>query len=223
MNKPAASIHTISQSAIDGSVDVLRAGGIVAFPTETYYGLAVDPFNREALSSLFAAKKRAASKPILTLINSREQLSLLARHVSSKFTLLMDQFWPGPLTLIFDAQENLPSLLTGDTGTIGIRQSSHPVANMLVAAFAGPITATSANISGQAPAITAQEIERYFGANINMVLDGGKTPGGMGSTIIGIKEDKLQLIRDGVVPYGKVTAALSSHEGRTVRHETQFL
>lgn len=201
---------TISVAVFDNAVQVLRQGGVVAFPTETYYGLAVDPFNQDALSRLFAVKKRAISKPVLTLINNREHLQLLVIDISPVFTLLMDQFWPGPLTLVFSAQQSLPALLTGNTDTVGVRQSSHPVANMLADAFGGPITATSANISGQEPAVAATEIKKFFRKGVDAIINGGKTPGGKGSTIIGIRQNRLQCLRDGVVPYTKIIAAVSA-------------
>jgi L-threonylcarbamoyladenylate synthase len=108
----------------------------------------------------------------------------------------------------------LPLMLTGDTDTIGVRHSSHPVANMLVAAFGGPITATSANIAGQKPAVSAPEIERYFRKGVDAILNGGKTPGGKGSTIIGLGENRLRLIRDGVVPLTRIIEAVSASADR---------
>lgn len=202
----SALIHPFSETAVIKAVAVLRHGGIVAFPTETYYGLAVDPFNTAALSRLFAVKKRETRKPILTLVNSREQLSQLVRVIPLPFQTLMDRFWPGPLTLVFEGGPGLPPLLTGHTNTVGIRQSSHPVALRLSLFFGGAITATSANISGYAPAVIADDIARNFGTGIDMVIDGGKTPGGAGSTLVGIDKGQLQLIRKGVIPFAEITA-----------------
>ena len=202
-------LHPFSETAVERAVAILRQGGIVAFPTETYYGLAVDPFNKDALSRLFVVKKRETRKPILTLVNSRKQLSQLVRDIPAPFQILMDRFWPGPLTLVFEGDAGLPPLLTGHTNTVGIRQSSHPVARQLSSSFGSPITATSANISGCAPAVNAVEIVNTFGTEIDMVIDGGTTPGGAGSTLVDIDQGRLRLIREGVIPFAEVAAALS--------------
>ncbi len=205
----SALIHPFSETAVERGFAILRQGGIVAFPTETYYGLAVDPFNPDALSRLFAVKKRETTKPILTLVSDRDQLSQLVPVVPVPFQILMDRFWPGPLTLVIAGGTELPSLLTGHTNTVGVRQSSHPVARQLSSSFGSPITATSANISGCAPAVNAVEIVNTFGTEIDMVIDGGTTPGGAGSTLVGIDQGRLRLIREGVIPFAEVAAALS--------------
>jgi len=206
----SACIHLFSEAAVERAVGVLRQGGIVAFPTETYYGLAVDPFNPDALRRLFAAKKRTTQKPILTVVNSREQLAPLILDTPALFQILMDRFWPGPLTLIFQGSKYLPSLLTGHTGTIGVRWSSNLVACRLAAIFGNAVTATSANLSGCKPAVTAAECSRYFGSGIDMVIDGGTTPGGLGSTLVGIEKGNLQLLRNGVIPFVEIATACQS-------------
>jgi len=185
---------------------VLHAGGVVALPTETYYGLAVDPFNKEAVSRLFALKRRPPDKPVLTLVESTGQLGLLAQTVPPQLSPLMERFWPGPLTIVFEAREEVPQVLTGYTGTIGVRISSHPVAARLVKEFGGPITATSANVSGQPAAVTAEEVIGQLGPDVDMVLDGGPTPGGAGSTIVALRENDLVIIRPGVIPAGDILA-----------------
>lgn len=190
------------------AVEVLKAGGIVAFPTETYYGLAVDPFNATALEYLFRLKRRDSNKPVLTLVQDTDQLTFLVSDIPPVYPLLMRAFWPGPLTLIFDGLSNLPSLLTCDAGTVGVRISSSVVAQELVKAFGRPITATSANISGQDPAINAMQVESQFGRDIDCVIDGGKTPGGNGSTIVGCKNNELVLIRNGVISYERIISLI---------------
>jgi L-threonylcarbamoyladenylate synthase len=186
---------------------VLRQGGVVAFPTETYYGLAVDPFNSQALERLFQMKRRPAEKPILVLIDSQEHLPLLASEVPNQFHALMDRFWPGPLTLIFPAQPHLSPVLTAGTGTIGLRISSHPLARSLTALSAGAITATSANISGRPPAVTEQEVLAQFGHDLDWLLKAGSTAGGTASTIIAADQGGLRLVRQGVIPFSEVEKA----------------
>ncbi len=198
--------HTVayqpcSMADLNRAVAVLNGGGVVAFPTETYYGLAVDPLNPLALNHLFSLKQRDISKPILTLVDDRASLSFLAQDIPIIYEPLMKEFWPGPLTLIFQARLNLPTLLTAGTSTIGVRHSSHPFARQLLRAFGRPLTATSANISGYAAAVDAYEVKTQFGSKIDVVFDGGRTPGTVGSTIIGLEGDRLKLIREGVIPY----------------------
>lgn len=208
--------HTVayqpcSMADLNRAVAVLNNGGVVAFPTETYYGLAVDPLNPLALNHLFSLKQRDIAKPILTLVDDRESLSALVHEVPVVYLQLMDKFWPGPLTLIFQAKINLPNLLTAGTSTIGVRQSSHPFARQLLRAFGRPITATSANISGQDAAIDAHEVRAQFGARIDMIFDGGRAPGKLGSTIIGLDGTNIKLIREGVIAFDEIM--------RTVRQE----
>ncbi|HET97115.1 MAG TPA: threonylcarbamoyl-AMP synthase [Desulfurivibrio alkaliphilus] len=203
----------VGEGEIARAVAVIRAGGMVAFPTETYYGLAVDPFNQEALSRLFAVKRRAPDKPILCLVHERGQLGLLARRVPEAYEPLIASFWPGPLTLIFEAREEVPLALTGYSGTVGIRISSHPLATRLAEAFGGPISATSANLSGLPAAASAAEVTAQLGPDVDLVLDGGATPGGSGSTLVGFAGDEPILIRSGVISREE----LMDKSGREIR------
>ena len=199
----------VTDEALAHACAVLQAGGVVAFPTETYYGLAVDPFNRAALSRLFTLKGRSADKPVLLIIDNPSQLDSLAAEVPPPFAVLMEKFWPGPLTLVFPGAESLPELLTGHRGTIGLRVSSHPVARQLVRAFGRPITATSANFSGQSAAVTACGVREQLGLGVDVVIDGGETPGGQGSTLLGYQEGKVCLLRAGVIPFAQIEAVLA--------------
>lgn len=194
----------VDNKSLGHATDLLRAGGVVAFPTETYYGLAVDPFNPAALDRLFRVKHRPSRLPILVLVGRRSQLPLLTSEVPSLYQRLMENFWPGPLTLIFPALPTLPHQLTGQTGTVGIRHSPHQVANALIDAFNGPITATSANISGYPAASSAEDVARMFGDDLDLILDGGLTPGGKGSTLVGMEQNQLVCIRDGQIDYTEV-------------------
>lgn len=212
--RDSISYQPCSMADLDRAVAVLNSGGVVAFPTETYYGLAVDPFNPLALNNLFALKQREVRKPILTLVDDRESLALLVQEVPDQYRAVMAEFWPGPLTLIFQARVNLPSLLTAGTGTIGVRQSSHPFARQLLRAFGRPITATSANISGRAAAVDAHEVKSQFGSQIDLIFDGGRTPGILGSTIIGLDGDNLLLVREGVIPFADIRQVFRTRPGK---------
>ena len=196
--------RVLDQTALARAVALLRAGGVVAFPTETYYGLAVDPFNREALRRLFRLKARPQAKPVLVLVRDAAQIPLLATHTPPQYEPLMRRFWPGPLTLIFPARDDLPPELTAGTGGVGIRQSPHPAATQLLEAFGGPLTATSCNRSGRPPATTAEEAAALFADELFLTLNGGPTPGGAGSTILGLREGRLVCMRSGKVPVNEV-------------------
>lgn len=201
--------HLVTDEALAHACAVLRAGGVVAFPTETYYGLAVDPFNQAALSRLFALKGRSPDKPVLLIVDNPSHLSSLVMEIPPAFTILMQKFWPGPLTLVFPGAASLPEMLTGCRGTIGARVSSHPVARQLVRGFGRPITATSANLSGHPAAVTASGVLDQLGSEVDAVLDGGETPGGQGSTILGYQEGKVCLLRAGVIPFAQIEAVLA--------------
>ena len=187
---------------------VIHQGGVVAFPTETYYGLAVDPFNPDAVERLFHLKQRPLAKPLLTLISEKSQLTRLTPAIPAQYERLMDCFWPGPLTLVFEALSSLSPSVCGGTETIGVRISSHSLATALVVETGQPITATSANVSGCLPAVTAAEVMQAFDVCPDYVLDGGRTPGGKGSTLIGLKRKEPLLIREGVIDFSKITHCL---------------
>ena len=200
MNQPVIGTEeTFQRAAV-----ILRSGGVVAFSTETYYGLAVDPLQHQALERLFRIKQRSRNLPILVLVSGIEQIHLLASELPTMFYRLIDCFWPGPLTLVCPALPTLPPSLTGNTGTIGLRQSPDETANRLIAAFGGPITATSANISGAAAAVTPDEVARIFGAEVDLILDGGTAPGGSGSTLVGFRGESLYCLREGKIAFHAV-------------------
>ena len=189
-----------SEDALIEAASCLRQGGLIAFPTETYYGLGVDPFNSKALQRLFAVKRRPAAKPVLVLVENQAQVPLLAAQVPAPLQKLINHFWPGPLTVVCPARPDLPELLTGGTGTVGIRHSPEPTVARLLAAVGGPITATSANCSAQPAAVTAAEVEAIFGSQLDLIIDGGSTPGGHSSTLIGCDDQgRLRCLREGQI------------------------
>lgn len=196
------------EEVLTKAAHILRQGGVVAFPTETYYGLAADPFCEEALKKIFVLKQRPLKKPLLTIIDDNSQLDLLVTEIPTPFHNLMTSFWPGPLTLIFPARPSLFSLLTGGTGTIGVRLSSHPIARELLRFFGGPLTATSANIAGQQPAVTVLDLKVQFGQKLDGVIDGGTLPGAGGSTIVGYDGSDITFIRAGVISSDRIKWAL---------------
>ena len=191
-------------TSVERAATILRQGGIVAFPTETYYGLAVDPCCEPAVARLFQVKRRPAHKPLLLLIDRIEQLPEVAADIPPRYRELMERFWPGPLTLIFPANKKLPEEVTGHTGSVGVRISPHPIARELIRKTGGPITATSANLSDRMPAKTAREVWAIFRDELDYILDGGETAGGLCSTVVGLDEGELVLVRRGQIdPWGR--------------------
>lgn len=179
---------------------VLVRGGVVACPTESFYGLAVDAYNEAAIRKLFSLKRRDPGRPVLILIPSTESLRDCVTHIPPVAVPLIHEFWPGGLTLIFDASKSISPLLTGGTKTIGIRLSSHPVATVLAQSIQGPVTGTSANISGAPPCRRAEEVKAHFGEMIDLIIDSGETSGGIGSTVLDVTINPPKILRDGMIP-----------------------
>ena len=186
---------------------VLDAHGVIALPTETYYGLAVSPTDTAALQRLMELKGRPADKPILVLIGSPDQLPQLVRSIPPAAALLMELFWPGPLTIVFPAAPDLPALLTAGTGTIGVRQSPLLQLQHLLQGT-GPLTGTSANRSSEPPLDDAVAVQRTLGAGVELILDGGRTPGGLPSTMVDAR-DRPHLLRAGALSTDLIRAALA--------------
>jgi len=184
---------------IKKAAQIVLQGGVIAFPTETFYGLAADSSNEFALKKIFQVKKREEGKPLLLLVADRSWLKGLVQEISPQAGRLMDKFWPGPLTLVFKASPHLSPLLTADTGKIGIRLSPHPVTQALVQAVGRAITGTSANLSGHPGTLTAREVHQSLGESLDAVLDGGKTAGGPGSTVLDLSDPTPRIIREGMI------------------------
>jgi L-threonylcarbamoyladenylate synthase len=182
------------------AVEILRGGGVAAFPTETFYGLAVDPMNPSAVERLFRIKGRTFRRAIALITGSRIDIEEYTAEIPTDAKRLMTCYWPGPLTLVFAASKRIDTRLSAGTGKIGIRVSSHPIAEFLSNKLGGPITATSANLSGAAECCTAEEVLAIFGNKIDLIIDGGPTPGGKGSTFVDVTTDPPQCLREGVIP-----------------------
>ena len=186
----------------------LRAGGIVVYPTETLYGLGCDATDERALRRLVALKGRDGGKPISVLVDSRAMLERIVIGVTASAERLIDAFWPGALTIVFPARADLSPLLTGGRGTIGARISPHAIASRLVEALGRPLTSTSANPGGEAPAATIAAARDLFGDAVAAYLDGGALAGGVGSSVVDCTVDPPVLFREGVVTRAAITAVL---------------
>jgi L-threonylcarbamoyladenylate synthase len=206
---PCPIFQSDSQGIIKAAQIILQ-GGVIAFPTETFYGLAAEAGTEAALKKIFRAKGREEGKPLLLLVADHSWLQGLVQGVPPLAERLIKKFWPGPLTLVFEASSQLSPLLTANTGKIGIRVSSHPVAQALVRAVGRPITGTSANLSGQPSTSTAEEVFQSLGTTLEAILDGGKTAGGLGSTVLDVSGSPPRILREGVIPEEELRVFSSS-------------
>ena len=189
--------------------NIISDGGAVAFPTESFYGLGVDATNEKAIQRLFAIKKRKSDHPVLILIANREMLEQYVAHVPNVADTLIREFWPGGLTMVFEAGLKTPRSLTADTGKIGVRLSSHPIATGLAQRMGLPITGTSANVSSEPACINADEVSRSLGSTVDLILDGGRCEGGLGSTILDVTVKPPRILREGMVSREDLKAYIS--------------
>jgi L-threonylcarbamoyladenylate synthase len=186
------------------------SGGVVAVPTESFYGLAVNALDKEAISRLLEIKKRSEDHPILILISSADDLSRYVSRISPVARELIKGFWPGGLTMVFAAGPILPVSLTGGSGKIGIRLSSHPVPAALASAAGVAITGTSANVTGEPPFTDPAELLTALGSQVDLILDAGKTAGGKGSTVLDVTVSPPVILREGMVTRRLLQPFLSS-------------
>ncbi|HEV8662390.1 MAG TPA: L-threonylcarbamoyladenylate synthase [Candidatus Methylomirabilis sp.] len=185
--------------AVEEAAAVLRAGGLVVFPTDTLYALGADPLNGEALRRLVRAKG-SRGKAIPLLLPGPEALGEVASEVPGLALVLASQFWPGPLTLVVRARPGLPEVLTGGTGTVGVRVPAGPVALGLLRTLGGPVTGTSANRTGERAPRQVEDVAAEFAAHLDLLLDGGACPVGVPSTVLDLTTDPPCVRRIGAVP-----------------------
>jgi L-threonylcarbamoyladenylate synthase len=192
--------HAPPAAALAASEQALRAGGIVALPTETFYGLAADPFLPGTLAAVNALKGKDATSPILLLLADLAQAAPLMAGTPPGFAALA-ALWPGPLTLVVPASAAVPPEVSGGRGTVGIRVPGLPLPRLLAAHLGGPITGVSANRTGQAPPTRASEVQAAFPQGLAIVLDGGETGGGAPSTLVDLTVAPPRCLREGALPW----------------------
>ncbi len=200
-------IFKISQSSPDPLVvseiaDLLKTGAVIAYPTDTFYGLGADISNLSAIERLYSIKNRMPDKPILILISDKKMLPPLIAdgYITQTAERLTDTFWPGPLTLVFNASKSVPPVITAHTGKIGIRLPDNELCKLLIDKLEHPITATSANMSGGGSIDDPSDIEKSIGDKIDFLVDGGKTKGGRASTVVDVTGERPVIIREGAIP-----------------------
>jgi len=192
------------KKVIKEALKALKKGGIVAYPTESFYALGVMANDKTALKKLYALKKRPLEKALPLIVGNEKILKSIVKSIPPQAEKLIKKYWPGPLTIIFYAKENLPQMLTGKKNKIAIRIPGESFALHLAKAADFPITATSANPSGKPPAQSAEEVINYFKEDIDLVVDQGKTPGGEPSTIIDVTVIPLRVLREGKISLSKL-------------------
>jgi L-threonylcarbamoyladenylate synthase len=198
-----------SSRIIAAAADIITKGGIIAFPTRCLYGLGAAAFNPAAVDRLFVIKRRPVQKPILVLIGNAVQLDGLVKTIPRTAARLMAHFWPGRVTLVFQASSTVPVNLTAGTGKIGIRMPGSAVASALVGAVQGPITGTSANLSGRPGCYQIADLEPEIAGQLDLILDAGMLRGGKGSTVVDVTGDVPCIIREGEVSAEKILALVA--------------
>jgi L-threonylcarbamoyladenylate synthase len=188
---------------------IILSQGIVIFPAQCLYGVAANALDPKAVRKVFNIKQRPKNNPILVLIQDKNDLKTLVKKIPPQAEILMDQFWPGNLTLVFEAADHISTLLTANTGKIGIRVPGHPIARALVNQVQGPVTGTSANLSGQPGCSLVTQLPKTMVQAADLILDAGPLKGGTGSTLVDVTTDPLCILRQGVVTDKEIRQALS--------------
>jgi tRNA threonylcarbamoyl adenosine modification protein (Sua5/YciO/YrdC/YwlC family) len=198
------------RDVVDYAAGFIKRGEVVGVPTDTFYGLSADPFNLAAIEAVFQAKGRPETKALPILVSSIEQAVTLMREVPDIFLLLAHKFWPGALTLVVEATHRLPLKVTGNSGRVALRWANSPIPTAIIEAVGGPITGTSANLSGFPSCTNAAQIVKQLGNCLPLILDAGDTGAVLASTIVRIDGDHWTLAREGALPEEEILKALKS-------------
>ena len=190
------------------AAEVIAAGGVIAFRTDTFYGLGADPFNREALGRVNELKGRDGNKPLLVVISDALEAKRFLINQSQLFDLVSARHWPGALTIVVRAKPEVPDELTAASGTIGLRLPGDESVRSLIRACGGALTATSANLAGEPPARAAEEVARSFPTGLDLIVNGGASPGDRPSTVLDISGQSPRLIREGAVSLSRLRETL---------------
>jgi L-threonylcarbamoyladenylate synthase len=195
-------------AALRYAADFIRRGELVAIPTDTFYGIAADPFNLAAIDQIYRVKGRPETRALPILVNATSQAVALARDVPYTFHKLAAKFWPGPLTLLVEASSGVPLKVTAHTGNVALRWPKSPIVDALISLVKGPVTGTSGNISGQPACATAIDLLEQMGDRLPLILDAGETPGNLASTIVKLEGEDWEIMREGVITEQEIRAAM---------------
>jgi L-threonylcarbamoyladenylate synthase len=200
----------VLQREIEKGVKILQMGGVIAFPTDTVYGLGADAFNAKAVERIYGIKTRPKHQQLPLLIANVERLMTLADPIPEIAWFLAKRFWPGGLTLVLPKIDSLPVYLASGP-TIAVRVPNHPVCLALIQRLGNPITGTSANISGHPAALTADEVRQQLGEKIDLIINGGKCPGGKESTVVDVTRESPTILRQGIIPLDEIDKAYKDY------------
>ena len=189
-----------SPSAIEWAAERLAQGGVIALPTDTVYGIAASLSHPAALRRVYEIKGRPENKPLPVLVSSPQAAERIVLEFSHDVGLLLDRFWPGPLTVVLPARRGMPVEVTAGGDTVGVRMPNHPLAIEVIAKAGGAVACTSANLSGDEPACSAADVAGGLGEALDLILDGGVSPGGVPSTVVAVEAGGLRVLREGAIP-----------------------
>ena len=204
----------MNSAVIADARGALAAGQAIVYPTETFYAVGVDALSSDALARLFAIKGREPGKPVALIAADTAMAFAVAREVPAVARVLAEAFWPGPLTLVLPARGEIPAPLIGDDGGVGVRVSSHPIARALCAGFGRPLTATSANLAGEPPAVEPEVARRALGDKIKVFVEDGRLAGGAPSTVVTFAGSQMRVLRPGAISELQLTARLAARAPR---------
>jgi L-threonylcarbamoyladenylate synthase len=207
-SSPQAKITAALLRQVKKAAGVMRSGGTVAFPTDTVYGLGADVFNGVAVIKVFTAKKRPLSMPLPILIAEISQLRELVEDIPAAGKILIDKYWPGGLTIIFNKAPAFSSLALAGSGKVAIRLPGHPLTLRLIRELGRPIVGTSANLHNSPAALTSAEVHQQLGDSVDFIIDGGPCPGGIESTIVDVTVNPPLILRKGAIPEKEIMGLL---------------
>jgi L-threonylcarbamoyladenylate synthase len=197
-------------AALRYACDFIQRGLVVGIPTDTFYGLAADPFNLAAVEQIYQIKGRPDTRALPILVNSIEQASGLARELPEMFPKLARKFWPGALTLLVDASNRLPLKVTANTGRVALRWPNSKIVTWLIEMLEGPVTGTSANISGFPACTQCEQLVKQLGDRLPLILDSGETGATLASTIVDVRNNTWSIVREGIISEADIRAALEA-------------
>jgi L-threonylcarbamoyladenylate synthase len=197
--------------SIRHAVEVLKRGGVVAFPTDTVYGLGCDAFNIAAVRRVYEIKQRSYSLPMPVLLGDLAQLDMVARTVSNLARFLMDRFWPGGLTLVLSRTTSVPDIVTAGSNRVGVRLPNHVVPLTISRLLGVPIIGTSANLSDRPSPVTAEDVRQQLGDSVDFVVEFGRCPGGRESTVVDVNAEKITILRHGIIPDSEIERAYQDY------------
>jgi len=189
---------------IDQAVEIMRQGGVVVFPTDTVYGLGADAFNTHAVEKVFKIKQRPFSLPLPVLLADESQTATVAVAISEFARRLMKRFWPGGLTLVLNGGASLPELITGGGDKIAVRVPDHIIPVTLISRLGKPVVGTSANVSNSPSVATAEDVEKQLGADVDLIIDGGRCPGSLESTVVDVTGQSPIVLRQGAIAEAEI-------------------